>query len=88
MSYEFKGFTQQGWQCPVCGAVYSPTTMFCMNCTGWKAPNNTENIKRKEWERIVDKFLENENEPKSIVKARKDLFMQMFDEFDDSQEGR
>ena len=33
------GFIQQGWQCPVCGAVYSPMTMACMNCTGWKVSN-------------------------------------------------
>lgn len=36
MSYEFQGFAQQGWQCPVCGAVYSPTTPMCWNCTGRK----------------------------------------------------
>lgn len=34
MSYTFEGFAQQGWQCPVCGAVYSPTTPMCYNCTG------------------------------------------------------
>lgn len=33
------GFAQQGWQCPICGAVYSPMTMACMNCTGWKISN-------------------------------------------------
>jgi uncharacterized OB-fold protein len=33
------GFVQQGWQCPVCGAVYSPTTPMCYNCTGWKSSN-------------------------------------------------
>ena len=27
-------FAQQGWQCPICGAVYSPTTPMCYNCTG------------------------------------------------------
>lgn len=27
-------FTPKGWQCPVCGAVYSPTTPMCYNCTG------------------------------------------------------
>lgn len=26
--------TPQGWQCPVCGAVYSPSTPMCYNCTG------------------------------------------------------
>lgn len=25
---------QQGWQCPICGAVYSPFTPMCYNCTG------------------------------------------------------
>jgi len=24
----------QGWQCPVCGRVYSPTTMMCPFCGG------------------------------------------------------
>ena len=23
---------QQGWQCPICKRVYSPTTMMCMYC--------------------------------------------------------
>lgn len=36
MSYEFVGFTPQGWQCPICGAVWSPSTMMCYNCTGKK----------------------------------------------------
>lgn len=78
------GFAQQGWQCPVCGAVYSPFTMACMNCTGWRVSNNM-GIKRKQWESVVDKVLENDSESETIVKARKELFMGMFD---DSQEGR
>jgi hypothetical protein len=24
--------TQKGWQCPVCGYVYSPYTIDCWNC--------------------------------------------------------
>lgn len=32
MSYEFQGFAQQGWQCPVCRRVYSPTTSMCYYC--------------------------------------------------------
>jgi hypothetical protein len=27
-------WTQQGWQCPVCKAVMSPTTSVCVNCRG------------------------------------------------------
>ena len=23
---------QQGWQCPICGRVYSPMTMMCLYC--------------------------------------------------------
>lgn len=30
-------FAQQGWQCPVCGRVYSPSTTMCLYCN-----NNTE----------------------------------------------
>jgi hypothetical protein len=27
---------QQGWECPKCGAVMSPTTACCVNCRGNK----------------------------------------------------
>ena len=33
-NWENIGFAPQDWQCPVCGAVYSPTTPMCYNCTG------------------------------------------------------
>lgn len=78
------GFAPQGWQCPVCGAVYSPMTMACMNCTGWRVSNSTESS-REQWEKLIDKVLENDSESETIVKARKELFMGMFD---DSQKGR
>lgn len=29
-------WTQQGWECPKCGAVMSPTTSCCVNCRGNK----------------------------------------------------
>ena len=48
MSYKFEGFAQQGWQCPVCGAVYSPMTIQCVNCTGWKVTNNYEGTNGEE----------------------------------------
>lgn len=28
------GYVPQGWQCPICKRVYSPTTMMCMYCGG------------------------------------------------------
>jgi len=27
-------FAQQGWQCPICKRVYSPTTAMCFYCGG------------------------------------------------------
>lgn len=27
-------FAQQGWQCPICGRVYSPSTPMCLFCGG------------------------------------------------------
>lgn len=27
-------FLQQGWECPKCGAVMSPSTSVCVNCRG------------------------------------------------------
>ena len=27
-------FIPQGWECPKCGAVMSPTTTVCVNCKG------------------------------------------------------
>ena len=27
-------FISQGWECPKCGAVMSPTTSVCVNCNG------------------------------------------------------
>lgn len=41
---DFGFFVQQGWQCPVCGAVYSPTTLACFNCTGWRISNTNKAI--------------------------------------------
>ena len=30
--YETPMFAPQGWQCPVCHRVYSPTTPMCFSC--------------------------------------------------------
>ena len=31
--YNFSGFAPQGWQCPICGRVYSPSTPMCYYCS-------------------------------------------------------
>ncbi len=35
---------QQGWECPKCGRIYSPTTPMCSNCpqevTPWASTND------------------------------------------------
>lgn len=33
--YDFS-YAPQGWQCPVCKRVYSPSTLMCMYCGGDK----------------------------------------------------
>lgn len=33
-NWDIIGFAPQGWQCPVCRAVYSPMMTMCFNCTG------------------------------------------------------
>ena len=34
MYSSFDGFAPQGWQCPVCRRVYSPSTTMCYYCGG------------------------------------------------------
>ena len=36
---------QQGWECPKCGAVMSPTTACCVNCRGNKGGSATTTVK-------------------------------------------
>lgn len=54
------GFVQQGWQCPICHAVMSPTTDVCVNCTGITITTtntidiNTDTIKASSLEDILD----------------------------------
>ena len=34
-------FVQQGWQCPLCGRVYSPMTPMCFTCNNQKTVLST-----------------------------------------------
>lgn len=44
---------QQGWQCPICGRVYSPTTMMCLYCGNGKESISTTYL---EVLQIIDKY--------------------------------
>ena len=45
----------QGWQCPICGRVYSPSSPMCWYCnTGTTNTNSTGNFK-VEWGRTDSK---------------------------------
>lgn len=47
MMYDEPNLIQQGWQCPVCKRVYSPTTSMCWYCGGDQKVNvstSTEGI--------------------------------------------
>lgn len=39
MMYEIP--VQQGWQCPICKRIYSPTTFMCFYCGGDKTETST-----------------------------------------------
>lgn len=38
----------QGWQCPICGRVYSPTTPMCWYCGNQKMTYTTDGTSKKE----------------------------------------
>lgn len=39
--YEYEIPAQQGWVCPKCGRVYSPTTIMCLVCGGIEVTDYT-----------------------------------------------
>ena len=41
---------QQGWQCPLCGRVYSPTTMMCFYCgNGTETASTTYKVNKTDY---------------------------------------
>lgn len=46
--YDSPMFIPQGWQCPVCHRVYSPTTPMCFNCVGDVIVANTTYEQKKD----------------------------------------
>ena len=62
--YDMTQYIPQGWQCPVCGRVYSPSFPFCTVCGNQEAvttTNVTTNEYKpidelvKEWKKMLDK---------------------------------
>lgn len=45
----FEGFAQQGWQCPICRRVYSPSTPMCYYC------GNEETVTTTSYNFTIDK---------------------------------
>lgn len=45
---------QQGWQCPICKRVYSPTTMMCMYCGNTELKTTTGKMQLVNMPNIVD----------------------------------
>ena len=41
MTYNENLFIPQGWQCPICKRVYSPTTSLCLYCGNEHHKTNT-----------------------------------------------
>ena len=41
LSWDYEMLAPQGWQCPVCKRVYSPTTMMCFYCGGIEVTDHT-----------------------------------------------
>ena len=39
--YEYEMTAPQGWICPKCGRVYSPTTIMCICCGGIEVTDHT-----------------------------------------------
>lgn len=51
---------QQGWQCPICKRVYSPTTIMCLYCgdTKYNTTTDIESVKYSNIEKYnnIDEF--------------------------------
>lgn len=45
----------QGWQCPICGRVYSPTTPMCWYCNTGTTDTTSTGTYKVEWGHIDTK---------------------------------
>ena len=65
------GYAQQGWQCPLCGRVYSPTTLMCYYCGGQtKTTTHTGailNFNSEIFEQMIKNAEENKDEEGNVI---------------------
>lgn len=59
--YDFS-FAPQGWQCPICRRVYSPTYPWCIFCGNETTTTTTTVTTNPELSWLTDYLKENENE--------------------------
>ena len=68
-NWDIIGTAPKGWQCPVCGAVYSPTTPMCYNCTGRTATTTYASSTGKTVSTRTESYNELEYIPKWLREA-------------------
>lgn len=62
----FEGnFAQQGWQCPICKRVYSPTTPMCLHCGNYELTTTTNTKSDEDFRDITERFNEMETKWKT-----------------------
>jgi hypothetical protein len=61
-------FAQQGWQCPICKRVYSPSTPWCYYCGGESKISTTSEVSLDCWEN--NPILLTSNPPKLLWKCK------------------
>ena len=61
-------FAQQGWQCPICKKVYSPSTPWCYYCGGESKISTTAEASLDCWQN--EPILLTSNPPKLVWKCR------------------
>ena len=53
--YLYQFIPQQGWICPLCGRVYSPTTMMCYYCGNYETTISSGRTDDSEEKEVSDK---------------------------------
>lgn len=55
----YYNWVPEGWRCPQCGRVYSPTTSMCFYCSNqktWTSPHTITTDDSSWWEEYLKQF--------------------------------